>query len=193
MIEPSWVVKERDVSCGNFENEKAAASYFDCCAKLLEPHFEVLSERTVELGTPPIGYSQGKHTKFCFRPDRLLIPRDTQYMNERWNLGVVAVELKRSGEPIGPAWRQAHNYVGSRFFDSRLGLIHCVSTVFVFPFLRQAADQANYMNHFRVGVARPIGDCGVQFALASDVILNVIDNWRCDVNLSRLQFHTGSL
>jgi hypothetical protein len=183
---------QRDVACAGFESESVACKYFDFVAESLAQHFDVQTEVIAEIGIPPLGYSHGEHTKFTYRLDRLLIPKPTEYMKTRWNLGVVAVELKRSGEAIGPAWRQAENYVGARVFGEPLGLIHCVSTVFLFPFERQTGHGLSHMNHHRVGVARPMGKRGVQFAIGRSVILNVFDDQRAEVNLAKLTYKTGS-
>jgi hypothetical protein len=179
-------------ACAGFELERDACAMLDACLSKLDEHFEVVHEAILEPCGTRCGWSIGRHTVKNPRVDRLLIPKATDAMLKRWNLGVTAIEVKRSGESLTNAAQQMRDYIGARYFDKRLGFVYTVSCGFVFPFSSPQGAALGQMNQERVGVITPAMNGGSTCAkLGSDICIAWPSHGPVILNLCRMQFRSG--
>lgn len=102
------------------------------------------------------------------RADLLLIP--TAAAREiGWCGGAMVIEVKRSGEKIGPACNQLLDYMNSAFFLPG-GVAVVPSFGFVFPAPKQHGPTASLMAHQHIGTAEMICDALVLSCGESRVI-----------------------
>jgi hypothetical protein len=84
------------------------------------------------------------------RIDRVLLP--TRRLREAgWGLGAIGIEIKRSGEKIGPPLAQAMDYVRAAWRVD--GLWIQLGAVFVWPIDKQYGPLTSVLTHNRVGTA----------------------------------------
>ena len=89
------------------------------------------------------------------RIDRLLVP-SRDLIASGWGYGVIGIECKRSGIPLGRPVAQAIDYQRAAYpIADYGGLLVLPSWVFVFPAPKQAGSLASFMVQNRIGSATP--------------------------------------
>lgn len=87
------------------------------------------------------------------RIDRILTPT-TRLLDLGWSHGAIGVEIKRSGEKIGPPIAQAMDYTRAVFTLQDHGSIKiALDWVFVWPMAKQGGTVASILSQQRVGSA----------------------------------------
>lgn len=87
------------------------------------------------------------------RADLLLLP-STRLVSAGWTGGAIVIEVKRSGEKIGPACNQLVDYLNSAWRVPETGGVLVVPAFgFVFPAHRQGGPLASIMAHQHIGTA----------------------------------------
>jgi hypothetical protein len=85
------------------------------------------------------------------RADLLLLP-DQRLIDAGWRSGAIVIEIKRSGEKIGPGLNQAIDYTNTAFYiDGDVAVIPTFA--FLFPAPEQAEAVASIMAHQHLGSA----------------------------------------
>lgn len=87
------------------------------------------------------------------RADVLLLP-SAQLLRHGWTAGAIVVEVKRSGEKIGPACSQLVDYLNSLWWLPGTGGVGVVPAFgFLFPAHKQHGPLASVMAHQHIGTA----------------------------------------
>lgn len=143
------------VTIGNYADEKAACDAFD--AAVDDQYWWVRKEawgKIVNLDPHPLTQEKTKN-----RIDRVMIPKK-KCVDEGWTLGVVGVEIKKSGVPLGPVASQMLDYrrcVWNVESPGSPGLFIPIvlSKVFLFPvFGCGGGPFSSVMAQQRIGFAR---------------------------------------
>lgn len=185
--------KASERACDGFEDENDACRSLDDFLDQFRDHFQVLKQQPLEPNGSRVGWTQGEHTVKTFRVDRLLIPKPTELMRHRWNLGIAAIEVKRSGRSLTDAATQIRDYVGSRWFTRDSGVVYTVSSGFVFPYDEPSGAALGLMNQDRLGVITPATAGGSVCArLGGAVCMSWKPGQPANINLCPLQFRSGS-
>lgn len=182
-----------EVACAGFKVESDACDYLDGLLGQLESEFEIIREAILEPNVTRVGWSVGNHTVKNTRVDRLLIPKVTPTMLTRWNLGVTAIEVKKSGQSLTSAAQQMRDNIGARYFNKSLGLVYTVSCGFVFPFKNPRGAALGQMNQERVGVITPnrFSHGSACVKLGSDICIAFQQSGPPIINLCRMQYRSG--
>lgn len=157
---------------GLWRTEAESAAAFDAA---IAPSglFRTYSEVPGELLQPRAG-----QVERTVRIDRVLVP-SPEALLRGWSLGAIGVELKRSGEKVGPPLAQAMDYLRSAW-RVRGVLIH-LDAVFLWPMAKQHGAIASLMAHNRIGAAEPARK-GVRFYIGEECALRI-----------EADFHTGEV
>jgi hypothetical protein len=145
---PSTIeLREMEFTCGAWPDEQASAQAFDGIMSTINL-FKIYRE---VCGTyiDPVGPEPTKP-----RIDRILIPSE-RLTQAGWNSGAIGVELKRSGEKIGPPLAQCRDYIGASFPISAARINVRLSYVFLWPARKMHCSLASFQAHFRLGSACP--------------------------------------
>lgn len=86
------------------------------------------------------------------RIDRVLIP-NSKLIALGWTHGIIGIEVKRSGEKIGPPIAQAMDYSRTIWHLPQAGIKVWLDWVFVWPMERQNGTIASILAHNRIGSA----------------------------------------
>lgn len=108
---PSWVFEsppDNYQTIGNFNTELEAEDHF-CSSPAVRRWFTVKRQFR---SRPMLVHPAKSEPKANYRYDVLLIPNG-DLIAAGWKSGVVAIECKRSGEKLGPAFSQCLDYVYS--------------------------------------------------------------------------------
>ena len=87
------------------------------------------------------------------RIDRILIPNERLYA-AGWRHGAIGIEIKRSGEKLGPPLAQAMDYTRAAWtIREARGISVFLSMVFIWPMPKQYGPLASVLVHNRIGSA----------------------------------------
>jgi len=141
--------RDTNTTCGSWDDEADAEDYLAgfvgatglftvyrqvCGRAIAEPHFRDHERSSTSL-----------------RTDFLLVPKRT-LIDHGWDGGIILIEAKRSGVPIGKGLSQLLDYMGAAWTIQ--GGISLVPTFgFLFPALRQRKGLASVMAHRHIGTA----------------------------------------
>lgn len=142
---------DRDINttCGSWDDEADAEDYFAdfvtatglftvyrqvCGRAVAEPHFRDHEKSSTSL-----------------RADFLLVPR-RKLIDLGWDGGIILIEAKRSGLPIGKGLSQVLDYMGA-VWTIQGGIGIAATFGFLFPALRQRNALASVMAHRHIGTA----------------------------------------
>lgn len=134
--------RQKEFTIGDWATEVESALAFD--AAVPTDLFRIYREVRGTLVQPRPG-----QVDRAMRIDRVLVPRDA-LLDLGWKYGIVGVELKRSGEKIGPPIAQAMDYsrgVWTLPGDMRVWLEY----VFVWPMAKQGSTIGSICAQQRVG------------------------------------------
>ena len=142
-----WVAHRiaRNLTCGQWQTEAAAEKVL---VEFLEKHSLFVFYRQV------IGEPLWKHHFQSFnsvRADLLLLP-DRRLIDAGWRSGAIVIEIKRSGEKIGPGLNQAIDYNNAVFYIDG-GVAVFPTFAFLFPTPQQGEAVASIMAHQHLGSA----------------------------------------
>lgn len=154
---PAWF------TTGSWATEAASASAFDLRIEATGL-FHIYREVIGTLTQPRPGQRDR-----ALRIDRVLMP-SPELRIQGWSHGAIGVELKRSGENIGPPLAQAMDYVRGSWQIN--GVWFQLGVVFLWPMQKQSGPLASLMVHNRIGAAVPVGHDGVKLALGEEVALS---------------------
>jgi hypothetical protein len=135
----------RNITQGDWTTEKAAQG--DLVARLRASQLFAVYEQAP--GTPlwKHYFQESKD----LRADVLLLPTD-RLLEQRWQGGAIVIEVKRSGEKIGPGLNQLIDYTNAVFFvEGNIAVVP--SYGFLFPICQQAGAVASLMAHQHIGSA----------------------------------------
>lgn len=141
---------------GNFENE-ADVKRFVMSDLALKRWFLLYDEvRAKPLFTHPCKtwITESGDLK-NYRFDVLLLPTADLFERVGWKLGAIAIELKKSGEKVGPAYSQALDYVNSATVNLARGGVCVVPSyglVFNAPFVH--GPLASIQTQNRIGACK---------------------------------------
>lgn len=140
----------RSLTVGEWATEQESAAVFD--AAVGDRWWTVYREVSGVLLQPRPAQTDG-----ALRIDRVLIPKKP-LIDAGWKHGAIGVELKRSGEKIGPPISQAIDYSRGAFTIPRFGGVRVVlDWVFIWPVASQGGTTASLMAQNRLGSAEPVG------------------------------------
>lgn len=147
MSVPSWHERAASVFMDGFPLEADSARRIDAVLngeqqRLFKVYREVSGRR---LYIPP-----GKDQGGTPRIDRVLVPYPPA-MDLGWRWGAVGIELKRSGEKVGPAVEQSVDYQHCQF-RVPWAWVH-LDLVFLFPFCKATGFQESVMARNNIGGA----------------------------------------
>lgn len=107
------------------------------------------------------------------RIDFALIPKISA-VNSGWKNGVIGIECKKSGYPIGPLICQMMDYSRSLIKVSPSGIVMAISAVFAFPgFVCKGAIESIAVNN-RIGRCR-IKNGSLQGQIGESIIFSISD------------------
>lgn len=118
----------------------------------------------------------------AMRIDRILTPTP-ELRDQEWSHGAIGIEVKRSGENIGPPLAQAMDYVRGSWRIN--GVWFQLGAVFLWPMHKQGGPLASLMVHNRIGAAVPVGYDGIKLALGEEVVLS--SGYGREVRLGRVK------
>lgn len=178
MFSTSWNAPSRNLTCGHWQTEAEAEEYL---AQFLELSKLFVVYRQV------VGEPLWKHHFQPFhgvRADLLLLP-DSKLLGCGWQYGAIVLEVKRSGEKIGPGLNQAIDYTNTAFYID--GGVAVVPTfAFLFPVPKQAEALASIMAHQHLGSAF-FAHGGLHLYCGESRILSLLDDG--EIRLGRV--HMG--
>lgn len=134
-----------NVTAGDWKTEKAAQQ--DLIAFLKSSRAFVVREQVA--GRPLWKHHFQDYQEL--RADVLLLP-DTPLIEAGWRGGAIVVEVKRSGEKIGPGLNQLIDYLNAVFYLEG-GIAIAPSFGFMFPMHEQVEAVASFMAHQHIGSA----------------------------------------
>ena len=134
-----------DVTCGDWTVESDAEDFL---AQFLAATGMFRAYRQV-FGEPLWKHFFQEHQ--AVKADVLLLPTEKLF-NAGWRSGAIVVEVKRSGEKIGPGCNQLIDYTNSVFFLPS-GVAVVPTFGFLFPALKQHGPLASVMAHQHLGTA----------------------------------------
>jgi hypothetical protein len=141
--------RDANTTCGSWDDEADAEDYFAdfvgttgrftvyrqvCGRATSEPHFRNHDKSSTSL-----------------RADFLLVPKRT-LIDQGWDGGIILIEAKRSGLPIGKGLSQLLDYM-SAVWTIHGGISIVPTFGFLFPALRQRMALASVMAHRHIGTA----------------------------------------
>jgi hypothetical protein len=103
----------------------------------------------------------------AMRIDRVLTPTP-DLRAQGWEHGAIGIEIKRSGESIGPPLAQAMDYVRGSWRIN--GVWFQLGAVFLWPMHKQSGPLASLMVHNRIGSASSEGHDKLKLSLGEEVI-----------------------
>jgi len=116
-----------EVTIGNFKTELDAYKEFD---EVIESTDVFRLYKQVEGRV--IFHHHWKEDKRNLIIDRVLIPTQ-KTQDAGWTLGIIGVEIKKSGVKIGPPLAQSEDYLDAVWFITKAKLAIHLSHVFIFP------------------------------------------------------------
>lgn len=142
-----WLIKRelRNITGGNWQTEHDAE---EALVQFLENTNLFVVYRQVA-GEPLWKHHFQEHN--AVRADLLLFPSQS-LIASGWRSGAVVIEVKRSGEKIGPGLNQLIDYTNSSFYIDG-GVAVMPSFGFLFPAPKQAEAVASIMAHQHLGTA----------------------------------------
>jgi len=169
MIDSSTIIHHDDeLAIGEFATERDVADDFDKRIEATKA-FRVYREVTGEIFQPRVGTrSQG------IRIDRVLLPLPAT-VAAGWNLGAVGIELKRTGEKIGPVISQAIDYQRACWRLEPSGVLIVTEWVFLWPFRNQMFALASIMAQQRIGVGHFSSWNQVVLSAGSSTVFSIRD------------------
>lgn len=126
------------------------------------------------------------------RMDRLLVP--TPKLNSAgWTYGAIGIEIKRSGEKLGPAFNQAIDYVRSSWSLADGGNVCLnVHSVFIWPTPKQSGLIASVMAGQRVGSASTSPWVLLYLQLGEETVLRLEHNGKFEIGKNKSGRRVGS-
>lgn len=107
------------------------------------------------------------------RIDRILIPNE-RLCKAGWRHGAIGIEIKRSGEKLGPPLAQAMDYTRSAWtIKEARGISVILSMVFVWPMPKQYGPLASILVHNRIGSASFSAWTSLYLQFGDETILHV--------------------
>lgn len=138
------VIERRDETCGDYQTEKESAAAFDEAIATCPRGTWSAVHR--EVSGYYIAFRPGREQKTA-RIDRLLVPGPI--LVERGWPRVIGVELKRSGEKLGPVIAQAIDYTWA-IYSKGINYLY-PEWVFIWPCERQKHSLESIMAQNRIG------------------------------------------
>ena len=135
-----------NLTCGDWSVESDAVDFFVRCIDAADGMFRVYREAD---GKPVSKHHFQEYHDI--RADVLLIPT-AKIIAAGWWGGVIVVEVKRSGEKIGPGCNQLLDYMNSAF-SLHGGVAVLPGFGFLFPASKQHGAMASVMAQQHVGTA----------------------------------------
>lgn len=134
-----------EVTFGDWKTEVESAAAFDKAVpnELFTVHREVC-------GT--LIHPRPMQVERSSRIDRILMPTE-RLIDMGWRFGIIGVELKRSGEKIGPPIAQAMDYGRSIWTLEPSKFKVYLDYVFIWPMGKQAGNVASICQQNRIGSA----------------------------------------
>ena len=137
---------ETQLTCGSYGYEKDAEAAFDAVAEQ-SGLFTIYKEVPGVFIQPPAF----KNHKGKLRLDRVLIPKP-KLRDAGWTQGVIGVEIKRSGQKIGPFISQMLDYMRCVWI-SPIGVKVILDYCFLFPAEKTHNEIASILAQNRIGTA----------------------------------------
>lgn len=107
------------------------------------------------------------------RIDRVLIPNE-RLAAAGWRHGAIGIEIKRSGEQLGPPLAQAMDYTRAAWtLKEARGLSVLLGAVFLWPMPKQYGPLASVMVHNRIGSASFSSWTSLHLQLGEEAILRI--------------------
>jgi len=145
-LRATWEPDDRlDVTCGDWAAESDAEDFlvqFVAATGMFRAYRQVFGE-------PLWKHFFQEHQ--AVKADVLLLPAGKLF-DAGWRSGAIVVEVKRSGEKIGPGCNQLIDYTNSVFFLPS-GVAVVPNFGFLFPALKQHGPLASVMAHQHLGTA----------------------------------------
>lgn len=160
------LAEDRRFTCGEWATEQESAQAFDATigSGLWRVYREV---RGVLVHPRPCQMDK------TVRIDRVLVPT-MDLIALGWTHGAIGVEIKRSGEKIGPPVSQAIDYGRSVWTLSAAGNVRVwLDYVFVWPMQGQGSFVGSIMQQNRVGTAEPTYRGGYRLKTGEASLLDV--------------------
>jgi hypothetical protein len=135
------------LTCGDFDTEVKACNAFDWIigqSELFRVYREV--EGRYVGGRPSVEDKQP-------RIDRILVPTK-EVIDAGWKHGPIAVEIKKSGVPLGRVVAQSLDYANA-VFQIQPGFHIWCEWLFIFPLDPPKSDVESIMAQFRIGWCSP--------------------------------------
>lgn len=143
-MEDTSVMDQGEQTTGDFATEAEAAAAFDA---LIDPaDWKPRKEVCGEILHPRLGVRQQ-----VVRIDRMLFPTES-LIKQGWKHGAIGIELKRSGESIGPVIAQAQDYLRSAWRIQGGVWVLC-SYVFIWHLTHVKKSAASVMAQSSIGCA----------------------------------------
>jgi hypothetical protein len=190
---------DRTTTCGDWvtENESALAfdalvehsgcfknNYHEVCGTLMQPRPQQTKRRSSVTEENQISLPD-------LRIDRILIP-SARLLNAGWTEGAIGIELKRSGEKIGPPISQMIDYQRAVWYLELGGFQIYLKWIFLWPVWGLGGNLASVLAQNCLGTVHTRNSHSLYFQSGAVTVLYIGDDGQPSLGFPKNGARTGS-